>query len=231
MKAWPAAVLLFVSSFFPARADAALLFTDFTGVDLANNTAAGNIGGLPVSLTGTDLTFAVTDGSSTSFNQAFFTPPLTAADAVEFVGMTSTSAYTLTFGTPVQNPRLHLRSLGSALTFGGGVTLTKLGGEPTFVVAGNSVTGVVSGSDDANGTVQLNGTVSSVAFTATALPGAGNNVDGVLLQIGADVIPEPTGLTFAALAGYGIVAGRRRKRAGGHKGVLQRYDRWQRSYR
>jgi len=72
------------------------------------------------------------------------------SDAIELYGFQGYS-YTLQFGAPTQDPVMHIESLASKLVFPAGTQLTKVSGQSTFAVSGNTVTGALSGSTDANG--------------------------------------------------------------------------------
>lgn len=51
------------------------VFTDWTSVDVSAYTASGTLNGNSVSLTGFDISFGATDGTSTRFsNAAVFSP-------------------------------------------------------------------------------------------------------------------------------------------------------------
>jgi hypothetical protein len=192
-----------------ARAD--VTFTDWTSVDTAAETASGSLGPITVSFSGSDLSVGVTDNTFTAFNSAAFTPPLATTDTVEFRGQFPATSYTLGFSSPVTNPRLHLATLASTLDFGS-IPLTKLSGDADFVVAGSTVDGEFHGSTDSNGTILLTGTFTSISFSATfgATP---NDGDGIDIQVGADLVPEPaTPLAVAAIAPLSLVSRRRRHR-------------------
>lgn len=172
---------------FPTSHARAQVFTDFTTVDTTNNIASGSIGPVAVFFSGTGISFGVTDNTFTGFNSTFFAPPLPTSDVVEFFDTNSTtSAFTITFGSPLTDPRLHLKSLASTLDFGT-IPLTKLSGQEDFLVSGSTVIGAYGPTPptDANGTVQLNGTFTSISFTVTTV--AGVTSDGITLQIG--VVP------------------------------------------
>ena len=94
---------------------------------------------------------------------------------------------------------LHLASLGTTLQFPSGTSITRVSGKNDgFAVSGSTIIGAGDtavdsyGNNDSNGTVRLNGTFTSITFTATT----GYAIDGVLLQVGAPVppsiTPEPT---------------------------------------
>jgi hypothetical protein len=123
------------------------------------------------------------DGSATIFNQPYFSPPLATSDAIELYGFQGYS-YTLQFGAPTRDPILHIASLASTLVFPPGTQVSKVSGQSTFVVSGNTVTGALSGSSDANGTVKLSGTLDSVSFSATPVFAAATE-DGIDIQVGA----------------------------------------------
>ena len=129
------------------------------------------------------------DGSSTVFSSSLFAPPLPTSDAIEFNGYQGNS-YTLQFGAPVTDPILHLYSLASTLAFPDGTQLTKLSGEDSFTVSGSSVSGALSGSSDASGSVRVSGTFSSIPFSATPVYQPSTE-DGILLQVGAALPPAP----------------------------------------
>lgn len=161
-------------------------FADWTSVAGSPAAASGMLHTGPVTLTGTGVLAptSITNGSSAIFDRADFTPPLTTSDAINFNAATGNS-YTLTFGAPVTNPVLHLGSLGSTLRFPTGTEITRLSGDAQLSVSGSDVIGQIEAPvDDANGTVRLTGTFSSISFT-TMSPAS---VDGVYVQVGA---PRP----------------------------------------
>ena len=194
--------------------DAQVVFTDWTTVDTSANVAVGSLNSASVAFTGSDINFGVTDGSFTGFNFSFFDPPLAASDVVEFKADPSVFAYTISLSLPLTNPRLHLASLGSTLDFSG-ISLTKLSGQSTFVVSGSTVTGQVdaggSGFTDSNGTIQLNGTFTSITFTAQAPPAIS---DGIDMQLGVAVVPEPSTYAMATLCAAALFVSRCFRRRG-----------------
>jgi len=161
-------------------------FADWTAVNA--NVATGTVNGATITLSGSDVNgppATKLDGSSTVFNRPEFTPPLEATDAIHFVGSPG-GTYTLEFGAPATDPVLHLGSLASTLTFPAGTQITRLSGDAQFGVADNQVIGQLEApSDDANGSVRLVGTFTSLPFTATYQGG-----DGIYLQVG--VAPPDT---------------------------------------
>ena len=194
--------------------DAQVVFTDWTTVDTSANVAVGSLNSASVAFTGSDINFGVTDGSFTGFNFSFFDPPLATSDVVEFKADPSVFAYTISLSLPLTNPRLHLASLGSTLDFSG-ISLTKLSGQSTFVVSGSTVTGQVdaggSGFNDSNGTIQLNGTFSSITFTAQAPPAIS---DGIDMQLGVAAVPEPSTYATATLCAAALIVSRCFRRRG-----------------
>ncbi|HWC26884.1 MAG TPA: thrombospondin type 3 repeat-containing protein [Solirubrobacteraceae bacterium] len=144
--------------------------------------ASGTLHSDSISFSGTAvLASSTTDGSSTVFNRPEFTPPLPSSDAINF-NAASGNSYTLSFGSPVADPVLHLASLGSTLSFPAGTRVARLSGDAEFGVSGSDVAGQLQGpTDDGNGTVRLSGRFSSIAFTTTSAAA----VDGVYLQVGA----------------------------------------------
>lgn len=166
-----------------ASGQSAHVFTDWTSV--SGGVAEGTLSGRSVSLSGSDVSSppaSTLDGSSTVFNRPEFSPPLPASDAIQFIGSPGGS-YTLRFGAPVTDPVLHLGSLASTLEFPAGTQITRLSGDSQFSVSGSTVSGAVEEpTDDANGSVRLSGTFTSIAFTATF-----QGSDGIYLQAGVAV--------------------------------------------
>ena len=184
----------FAASPSAAQTGPATDLADWVTVDDAANVATGTLRGASVSLTGTDVgPGSVTDETFTGFATANFSPPVPETDAVGVV-VTSGSSFTLTFGAPLKDPVLHLASFGSTFEFPAGTVISKVSGEPGLTVSGSSVMGAegpgVGQAADANGTVQLIGTFSSLPFTANPIPGAPNG-DGLYLQVGARVPATP----------------------------------------
>lgn len=209
-----AAATCFAALQFSA-AHAAIIFTDWTSIDTTTDTAAGTLGPIGVTLAGGNILSGDTSGSSTVFNHSFFTPALATSDVVEILGPNPalTFTYLVNFSSPVTNPRMHISSLASTLTFSSGVT--KLSGQSDFSVAGNTVTGVLhdTGTDvtDSNGTIELGGTFSSFTFTAQATQTFLNTGDGIEVQIGADIAAVPLpGSGWLLLAGLGLLGLSRR---------------------
>jgi hypothetical protein len=201
---WLAIVTVFAWVVFPAAdARGALLFAEWATIDATSNIASGSIGPVAVTFSGNDVTGGVTDNSFTGFNNAVFAPPLPVSDSVNFVTTLSRYIWTITFAPAVTDPRLHLYSHASVLNFQG-IPLTKLSGQDSLVVDGSTVTGALNSSDpslsNANGTVQLNGTFTSVIFTAENFFGNDENV----FQIGADIFPDS--IHFSGDSGLTVIS-------------------------
>jgi hypothetical protein len=163
-----------------ASAQTASDFTDWTSV---STSASGTLNGAGVTLTGTGIQPAgsKTDGTSTVFNRSDFTPALPTADVVGF-NAASGNSYQLQFGGPTTNPVLDVGSLGSTLHFPGGTSITRVSGDAQLTVSGSDVVGAIeTPTDDANGTVRLVGSFTSIGFTTTSIA----STDGAYLQVGA----------------------------------------------
>lgn len=164
----------------------ALTFTDWTAADTATDTAHGSLGGVAVSLSGSEMQIGITDGSFGGFSQPFFAPPIPRSDAIALASQPGHS-YELRLAAPVTDPVLHIASLASRLAFPAGTAISKLAGQGSFTVSGSDLIGAAGGSgenSDANGTAQLKGTFTTISFTATPTPDAPNG-DGFYLQLGA----------------------------------------------
>jgi len=188
MKVFIAAVLLILST---SQAVAARP-TDWEVVNVGANTATGiltPVGNLPsisVSLT-TDQAVSrpsigdngvlggVVDGSFTDYADALiFTPALRTSDAVALGGA---SSFTVTFSEPVEDPVFHFFQLAdNQLTFS--ESFMVLSKTDDLSTAGLTVTGV-SDADDAGGSIQFDGSHTSISWTSDAQ----SAVDGFFLQI------------------------------------------------
>ena len=181
----------------PAAASGGIVFTDWTGQ--GGGVVSGTLHGTAVSLTGPTGT-NVFDGSFLGFNADYFTPRLANSDAVELQGLNGHS-YTLAFGVPIANPIIHLNSLASTLQFPQGTVVAKVSGQSTLVVSGASASGSYAATDlqgysDSNGTIKIDGTVSSLSFTATPTFSGGNVNDGILMQVGVATSGPQTQITI-----------------------------------
>ncbi len=164
---------------------------DWTAVSA--NTATGALLGETITLTGThvfDQPVSDIDSGWTAFGGPDFTPRPASTDEIQ-IGATTPSpeTFTLSFGAAVSDPILLIGSLGSRLDFPAGTPITRLSGQAGFTVSGSSVIGTEDtnlgpdGINDANGSVQLSGTFTTISFSATGLGHAVE--DGVVLQVAA----------------------------------------------
>ena len=211
--------LIFLTMINISSATGAVIFTDWQTINTTTETATGILGSVSVLMTGSDLDIGVTDGSSTFFDFSFFTPSLALSDYVGFRGNVSASnyEYTIDLVGQVTNPIIHLRSLASDLTFPG-ITIDRLSGQTSFGVLGDTVSGtLIDGTipNDANGTIRLQGTFSSINFTAIS---SGSFEDGIFLQIGADendisAVPVPAAVWLFSSGLIGLLGMTRHKAA------------------
>ncbi len=169
-------------------ANTQVTFTDWTSLESVGPetvTAVGTLGTVTVQLGGS---YVQDLGQGTaSFPAPYFTPPVSPSDVVWVAVYPTAENYTIDFSQPVHNPVIHLLSFASILDFGT-ISVTRLSGQNSFVVSGGIVSGTLDLSldpaapyYDANGSIQLNGTFSSISFTARYSFGA---VDGIGLQLG-----------------------------------------------
>ena len=171
-------------------------FTDWTAT--GGTAATGTLLDSPVTLSGWQLSplpASYLNGTLPIWSAPYFTPPLPAADAVEFRAEAGTPhTYTLSLGAARTNPLLDLASLGTTLEFPAGTSITRLSGDDGFAVSGSTVIGAGDASvdpyglNDSNGSVRLDGTFSSISFTATTAYA----LDGVYIQAGVAVSPPRT---------------------------------------
>lgn len=200
LAAVAAAVL--AATFAPAAgAESMQDFADWTAVTGSPAAASGTLHGDSVTLAGTAVlaSGSTVDGSSTVFNRVDFTPPLSTADAINVNAATGNS-YTLTFARPVTNPVLDVASLGSTLHFPSGTQIALLSGDAQLSVSSSDLIGQLEApTDDANGTVRLAGSFSSLSFTTTSSAAT----DGVYLQVGATAADHgpPVNTSQPALSG------------------------------
>ena len=95
-------------------------------------------------------------GHSRCMAPAHSHPPLPGADTVNIVAQ-GKRTFTIRSGAPVQDLVLQLASFGSVFTFLPGTPVTKVSGDPTLTVTGNTASGFAAGSMDSNGTLRLYG--------------------------------------------------------------------------
>ena len=103
-------------------------------------------------------------GEFPGFSTADFTPPMAATDAIELVGATG-HQFQIDFEVPIQDPVLHLASLGSEIVFAGGVEPVVLSGQDV-TADGSTLTGNLN--PDADCSVRLDGRFAAIGFAATA---------------------------------------------------------------
>jgi hypothetical protein len=182
-----AALLLMCST---AHAD--LVFADWTSLNTSANAASGTVAGTSIFLSAGgagDIRGGTVAGDSAIFNSSAYSPALGLSDYIALAGGPGGGwGYTITFGQAVLNPVLHLYSLASVLHTSA-ASITELSDDGRLSVSGNTVVGSANGSTDANGTVQFNGSFTSVSFWANYI--GGGTSEEFYLQIGASQIPAP----------------------------------------
>jgi hypothetical protein len=184
--------------------------TDWTIIDETTDVATGTLPLAPpvvVTFNGTSLLLGSTTPTG-NFNYPLFDPPLPSSDFVGFLGSpnpTSAYSYTIAFSQPVKNPRLHLQSMASNMTFS--APIVKLSGTSTFVVDAMNDTvlhGVVDDNpslppnSDANGTIVIPGLHSAITFDAACVQELADSGDLIRMQILA--IPEPSSVLLVFLS-------------------------------
>lgn len=186
------AVLSLVTVILPAiaRAQSASV-VDWLSIDSGSRTVTGTLDGMPVTLTWSpngSVPATYFQGNAPWFNSVAFTPPFESTDGMEVVARRAehgVPSYTITFGSPVTNPVVHLGSLASSFAFVGAMP-RKVSGDERFSVSGNAASGIDHNEPngiDGNGTITFSGTYSSLTFTAAYSGPA--QVDGVTIQVGA----------------------------------------------
>jgi hypothetical protein len=186
-----------------ASADNGFAFTDWTSN--AGGVTGGTLLGRNVVLSGpvrlpSDGT--VLDDSYIGFGTPNFTPILADSDTGYLVAAGPPGdTYTLTFSSPVTDPVFDFASVGSILTFPAGSELTRISGDAGLTVSGNVVTGQTTpfganGDNDSNGTVRLQGTVSSLTLQAVSNLPNPSQPDGVYVQVGAAVVEPRTDIVL-----------------------------------
>jgi hypothetical protein len=164
----------------PVPVTGGLEFTDWTAAD--DTSAAGLLCGHDITMSGHAGSVSVLDGSAV-FASSAFSPPLPTSNTAYIVAMTG-RVFEITFGTPIQDPVLHLASCGSVLDFAPQMP-AEVDGDGAFTVSGSTVSGQLMNPADANGTVRLPGTFTSLTFSVTTAGGASG--DGIYLQVGGQV--------------------------------------------
>lgn len=205
--------VLFAAAILPSGASATT-FTDWSMVDIVTNVVSGNLGGVTVNFSGSNIDQGVTDNSFTGFNSSLFTPPIANSDLVGFLGAPAVYNYVLTFSAPVENPIFHFYSLASNLTFTTS-NITRLSGDSDFLVIGNVLSGTLNDNPsgyDANGTIRLDGSFTTISLTASYFDGM---EDGIIMQLGTEAapVPEPASMLLfgTGVAGLAGIRLRRKK--------------------
>jgi len=178
---------------------ASLVLTDWTNA--TSSSANGFLGDVSVTFSASSNTIYPTyviENFSGYSNSTIYTPAIANSEAIGFRGDKGTGGYnyTIKFDSPVKNPVIYIASLASTLRFEQDISLKKISGEDVFRVDKNIVSGITDDTkyppnNDANGIFQVNGIVTEFSFNAVwDMPSASSD-DGIMMQIGIDVMPSP----------------------------------------
>src|SRR4030095_5938322 len=117
----------------------------------------GVLNGVSVELSGLDVDFVFASLDFAGFGTANFTPSTNASDAVTLlVAFDGSSTYTVTFGSAVKDPVIHIA--GDGFGFFAGLDGTMSFSAPVSVVSGTGLSAagmVLTGTGGGEGTVQL----------------------------------------------------------------------------
>ena len=167
-------------------------FAHWTEAQAHGTRAAGLLHGQAITLEGTLGTAFYLHDDYPNFDTPAFTPPLPATGMIEIVGQPG-QTFTIRLGAPLCDPVLHLGSLASKLSLPPGTPVTRLSGDPHFIVADATVTGAAQnaaiidgtlGPTDSNGSIQLAGVFTTITFTLIPTFTGGAGTDGVFIQVG-----------------------------------------------
>lgn len=175
--------------------------------------SAGTAGEVSVSFTGGTRTLETNSAwVDKQFNATNSFGLYSTAEGIQFTADgSSTRTYTISFSSAVSGVVMHLGSLASAITFDR--SITKLSGQPIFVVNGNSVTGATVNSgpySDANGSIAL-GDLQTFSFTVSPYVPGGEGIGMQLVINALPPVPEPQSwaMMLAGMAALGALARRR----------------------
>jgi hypothetical protein len=188
-----------------------------------SSNTAGTISGLGITVTYSGQLFGLSSGYpswtpvSTFSGGTVGNPPLSSGGMIRLTGG-STTVDTITFSSPVVNPVMAIWSLGqgginASFTFtssepfaieSGGPS-AEFGGSSIFVCSGNPL--AVCGTEG-NGTIQFNGTFSSISWTNPVFE---NYYGFTVGAVGTSTVPEPGTLLLLGSGVLGFVGVLRRK--------------------
>ena len=166
-------------------------FADWTSVD--SGTATRVASRQLISLSGSaviNVPGSTVDGSSTVFSSSLFTPPLAHQRRDRVQRLPGQLLHAPVRGARDRPDPAPLSLRLDARLPGRDQVAPKLSGEDSFTVSGSSVSGALSGSSDASGSVRVSGTFSSIPFSATPVYQPSTE-DGILLQVGVALPPAP----------------------------------------
>lgn len=202
----------------PLQVSAAPVYADWTpSGDFFN--VAGNIDGVGVTISSpTQNGYVAADENYSGFsNPHIYSTTLDNTDAIGSFGTSGGADYVFDFDGVIENPIIYLASLASVLEFDPEVSINKISGGSRLEVINNQVIGYLDTTvdipnTDGNAIIQLNGSFSSISFSATTVGSA--MFDEFALQIGSEsvtaAVPEPTGILLLGLGLLGLVSFRRK---------------------
>lgn len=230
-----AALFLDLSSVTPGGPGTGAFSGTLGGITVTGS-IAGSPSVFAFNATGAGISNSTTDNSSPQYSYStVFSPTVATTDRIGFsyIGG-ATNVVSMSFGSPVTNPVFHVANLDNAqFSFAGLAGLTSMTllngnggggdglaviGSPSFsIIDANATTSdatlptstpPIAGGRSGYGSVQLNGTFSTIAFGVGA-SGPGADINGGSFTL--SIVPEPGSLVLAGLGALSMVGFTRRR--------------------